>query len=189
MFDLGSTFQIEPISKDEQLNMTVVKLTVTDAGTKMAERYIKLNRKQNEETTADILFGILLIQMGEYDQSLKYFTNLLTASNGKVDTVRVYSAIGFVYLCKGKLDTAFEYADYAYQMMIKTKPSRIKDTTKPATVMSHVYLRRKMFGEALDLCFEALEIREQFFGDKHLDTAGVLNNIGNVYYKIKDYHQ
>ncbi|CAF2118532.1 unnamed protein product [Rotaria magnacalcarata] len=189
LFDLGTTFKIESISENEKLKMLVIKLLVTDAGMKVAQKYIELNRKMNEETTPDILFGILLIQMGKYDQSLIYFRNLLNTSNDKLDIARIHSEMGSAYLCKGELDEAYKRADHAYQMMIIAKSSRIKDSTRPMTIMGHVYLRRELFEESLDLYFEVLYIREKFYGRKHLDTAVALNHIGNVYYKMKKYSE
>lgn len=189
LFDLGSTFKIESISENEQLKMILVKLIATDAGTKMAQKYIELNRKMNEQTTPDILFGILLIQMGKYDQSLTYFKNLLDGSNTKVDTARIYNEIGSAYLRKGELDEAYENVDRAYRMMIKVKPSRIKDSSRPMTNKAHIYLRKEMYEKSLDLYFEVLEIREKFYGKKHLDTADALNNIGNAYFKQQIYSE
>ena len=187
LFDLGSTFQINSISKDEELKMTTVKLTATDAGMKMADKYIELNRKMNEETTPDILFGILLIEMGKYDQSLSYFSNLLSTSNGQVDVARIHSAMGSAYLCKDKLEEAYQYADRAYQMMIRTKPPRVKDSSRPMSIMGHICLRKEKCEDALDFYFEALEIRKKFYGEQHLDTAVAFNHIGNAYYKMVDY--
>lgn len=187
LFDLGSTFIIKSVSRDEQLNMVVIKLIATDAGVKMAQKYVELNRKTNEETTPDILFGVLMIQMGKYDQSLSYFENLLEGSNDKVDEARIYHEIGSAYLCKGELDKAFMNADRAYQIMIKTKQSRIKDSSRLLAIMAHVSLRRKVYEESLDLYFEALEVREKFYGRKHLDTASALNNVGNAYLQKEQY--
>jgi tetratricopeptide (TPR) repeat protein len=187
LFDLGSTFQIESIRENEQLKMVLVKLTATDAGMNMTQNYVELNRKMNEETTPDILFGILLIQMGKYDQSLSYFRNLLKTSNEKLDIGRIHTTIGSAYLCKGDLDQAHTSADHAYEMMIGVKSSRIKESTRPMTIMGHVYLRKEMYEKSLDFYTEALEIRNKFYGRNHLDTAVALNHIGNVYYKMEQY--
>ncbi|CAF1424369.1 unnamed protein product [Adineta steineri] len=189
LFDLSSTFKIESISENDP-QLVVVKLTATDAGTKIAEKYVDLNRKRNEETTPDILFGILLVQMGKYDQSLTYFKNLLNASDDKVDEARIYNTIGSAYLCKPKLNRAYKFAKRAYRMMIfVVKGSRIKDSTRPMTIMAHVYLRKEMYEESLDFYLEVLEISEKFYGRKHLDTAVALDHIGNAYLEIRDYEQ
>lgn len=187
LFDLGTTFQIESIDEDKGLKMTVVKLRATDDGMKIAKKYIELNRKRNEETTPDILFGSLLIEMGKYDQSLSYFRNLLNTSHGNIDVARIHSEIGSTYLCKGQMDEAYQYADRSYRMMVETKPSHIKESSRPMAVLGHIYLQREKNDEALDSYFEVLEIREKFYGKQHLDTAVVWNHIGNVHYQMKDY--
>ncbi|CAM4835722.1 unnamed protein product [Rotaria magnacalcarata] len=200
LFDLGSTFKIQSVIEDEELKLFVVKLKATDEsvtifddkyigtdGEKIAKAYIESNRKVNEETNLDILFGKLLIKMRKYDQSLTYFENLLNESNGKLDVARIYNEIGYAYLCKGELKEAHEFACRAYVMAIQAKPSRVKHSARPLTNMAHIYLRREMYNESLEYYFQALEIQETFYGKEHLNTAATLNNIGNVYYKMQDY--
>ncbi|CAF3609892.1 unnamed protein product [Rotaria socialis] len=187
LFNLGSTFKIESMENNKALNMTVFKLIATDAGMEFAQKYIELNRERYEETTPDILFGLLLVQMGKYDQSLNYFKGLLNASNVNIDNARAYNGIAFAYLCKSKLHKAYKSAYHAYELMIGAKQCRIKDSTRPMTVMGHVLLREEKHEESLDFYIEALEICNKFSGRKHLDTAGALDHVGNVYYKMKKY--
>ncbi|CAF1375623.1 unnamed protein product [Rotaria sp. Silwood1] len=187
LFDLGSTFKIQSIIEDKELKLFVVKLKASDDGEKMAKEYIESNRKVNEETSLDILFGKLLLQMGKYDQSINYFENLLNESNEKADIARIYNEVGCAYLCKGEFKEAHEYICRAYIMMIQAKPCRVKDSARPLTNMANIYLRKEMYNESLDFYFQALEIRENFYGKEHLDTAITLNNIGNAYYKMQDY--
>ncbi|CAF1445754.1 unnamed protein product [Adineta steineri] len=98
--------------------------------------------------------------------------------------------MGSAYLCKPELNRAYKFAKRAYRMMIfVVKGSRIKDSTRPMTIMAHVYLRKKMYEESLDFFLDVLVISEKFYGRKHLDTAVALDHIGNVYYKIRDYEQ
>ncbi|CAF3676855.1 unnamed protein product, partial [Adineta steineri] len=67
--------------------------------------------------------------------------------------------------------------------------SRIKDSTRPMTIMAHVYLRKEMYEESLDFYLDVLVISEKFYGRKHLDTAVALDHIGNAYLEIRDYEQ
>ncbi|CAF4451520.1 unnamed protein product, partial [Rotaria sp. Silwood2] len=77
LFDLGSTFEIISVKEDFHLNLWIIKLRATDNGIKIAKEYIELNRKEEEETNIELIFGKLLADMGQYDQALKYFQNLL----------------------------------------------------------------------------------------------------------------
>ncbi|CAF2986925.1 unnamed protein product, partial [Rotaria sp. Silwood2] len=100
LFDIGSTFRIVSINENPATTLWTIKLSATDAGAQEAREYIQFNRKSNEETSMTILFGILLAEMGKYDQSRKYFENLLANPKIEPDIARVYNGIGTAYLHK-----------------------------------------------------------------------------------------
>ncbi|CAF2687860.1 unnamed protein product [Rotaria sp. Silwood2] len=107
LFDLGSTFEIISIKEDFQLNLWLIKLRASNKGTKIAKEYIELNRKEEEETSIELIFGKLLADMGQYDQALKYFQNLLLDAHTKKDDIAtIYNLIGTIYYDKGDFKQA-----------------------------------------------------------------------------------
>ncbi|CAF4334580.1 unnamed protein product, partial [Rotaria sordida] len=60
LFDLGSTFEIISVKEDFQLNLWLIKLRTSNKGTKIAKEYIEFNRKEEDETSIELLFGKLL---------------------------------------------------------------------------------------------------------------------------------
>jgi tetratricopeptide (TPR) repeat protein len=189
LFDLGSTFKILSVSEDKTLNLHVIKIEATDAGMQTAKTYIELNRKDHEEASLIIMFGKLLIQMGRYDEALKYFKNLLNDSSPEKDIARIYNEIGSAHMFKGELNEAYKNFQRAYEMMMNVQPRRVKDSARPLTNIASIFLRKGEYEKALDFYIQALEIRQKFYGRNHLYTAISLNNIGNVYYKKENYYQ
>ena len=189
LFDLSSTFQIQSINEDTTWNFHVIKLQATDTGIQTTKKYIELNKRDHDETSLTILFGKLLVQMGKYDQALKYFRSLLTDPSLENDVARVYNEMGSACMFKLELNEAYEYFQRAYQMMMNSKPRRVKDAARPLTNLASVFLQKGDYEKALDFYLQALEIRQKFYGRDDLHTAVSLNNIGNVYYKRENYFQ
>ncbi|CAF5066598.1 unnamed protein product, partial [Rotaria sp. Silwood1] len=133
LFDLGATFDIVSVNEDIHLNLWLIKLKASDKGSKVAKEYIELNRKEEEETSIELIFGKLLIDMGQYDQSLKYLQSLLLNNNPAQnhDIARINNLIGSAYHSKGDLDEALKYYERAYDLMINVKPKRLKDSARP----------------------------------------------------------
>ncbi|CAF4838030.1 unnamed protein product, partial [Rotaria sp. Silwood2] len=127
------------IKEDFQLNLWLIKLRASNKGTKIAKEYIELNRKE-EETSIELIFGKLLADMGQYDQALKYFQNLLLDDHTKKDDIAtINNLIGTIYYDKGDFKQALQYYEQAYNFMMNDKPIRMKDSAKPLTNISLAY--------------------------------------------------
>ncbi|CAF0897422.1 unnamed protein product [Didymodactylos carnosus] len=198
MFDLGTTYRIVSIREDTEQKLWIIKMKATDEGAAVAREYIELNRKQNlDETAVIIMFGKLLARMGKYDQSLKYFHNLLDNHLTRDEDIAViYNYIGTVHQYKGDFDKGLENFERAYNLMMNSTPQpRIKDSAKPLRNMGNISYERAQYDKALELYIQALEIFEMHYGNEHIETALTLNSIGLVYHKrghyvrSLDYHE
>ncbi|CAF1150063.1 unnamed protein product [Rotaria sordida] len=188
LFDLGSTFEIVSINEDVHLNLWLIKLKASDKGSKIAKKYIELNRKEEEEISIELIFGKLLIDMGQYDQSLKYFQSLLLNDPAQnQDIARINNLIGSAYHSKGNLEKALEYYERAYDLMINVRRMRLNDSARPLTNIGLVYHQKGQYNHALKLYLKAVEIFEIYYGKEHLKTTKTLTNIGNIYTDIGEY--
>ncbi|CAF4739903.1 unnamed protein product, partial [Rotaria sp. Silwood1] len=134
LFDLGSRFELVFVKEDVELHLWSIKLRASDKESKVAKEYIELNRKGEEEFSIELIFGKLLIDMGQYDQSLKYFQSLLLSDHtAKNDIAKTNNLIGSTYYNKGDFEKALEYYELVYNLMMNNKPMRIKDSAKPLT--------------------------------------------------------
>ncbi|CAF1053698.1 unnamed protein product [Rotaria sordida] len=188
LFDLGSTFEIVSINEDVHLNLWLIKLKASDKGSKIAKEYIELNRKEEEEISIELIFGKLLIDMGQYDQSLKYFQSLLLNDPAQnQDIARINNLIGSAYHSKDNLEKALEYYERAYDLMINVRRMRLKDSARPLTNIGLVYHQKGQYNHALKLYLKAVEIFEIYYGKEHLKTTKTLTNIDNIYTEIGEY--
>ncbi|CAF0874649.1 unnamed protein product [Rotaria sordida] len=189
LFDLGSTFEIISVKEDFQLNLWLIKLRTSNKGTKIAKEYIELNRKEEEETSIELIFGKLLADMGQYDQALKYFQNLLLDNHTKKDDVaKINNLIGTIYYNKDDFKQALQYYDLAYNLMMNDKSTRIKDSAKPLTNIGLVYHRKGQYDRAYELYMKSLEIYNAYYGREHIKSTKILINIGNIYTETRKYN-
>ncbi|CAF2687844.1 unnamed protein product [Rotaria sp. Silwood2] len=188
LFDLGSTFEIMSVKEDFHLNLWIIKLRATDNGIKIAKEYIELNRKEEEETSIELMFGKLLADMGQYDQALKYFQNLLLDSyTNKNDIPNINNLIGTIFYDKENFEHALQYYDLAYNLMINDKPARIKDSVKPLTNIALLFHRKGHYNLAYELYRNSLNIYNDYYGTGHIKSTRVLMNIGNIFTETKKY--
>lgn len=188
LFDIGTTFRIQSIEID--CNLSIIHMETVNDGRRIAQDYIEFNRKQEDEMNVTIIFGKLLTLMGKYEQSLKYFHNLLNNPSSTEDHARIYNNIATNYRCQAQYDQAIENYQRAYELMINAKPiARIKDSARPLTNLGNVFREWGQFNRALSMYLQALEIVENYQGKEHLQTAIILFHIGNTYYEKKSFHQ
>ena len=78
LFDLDSTFEFIGIRPDEKNNNRyIIQLNTTDRGWLLAQRYISYNNQELVRQSPQLLFGELLIEMGDSDKAIRYFQRLL----------------------------------------------------------------------------------------------------------------
>ncbi|CAF1618581.1 unnamed protein product [Rotaria sp. Silwood1] len=188
LFDLGSRFELVFVKEDVELHLWSIKLRASDNGSKFAKEYIELNRKGEEEFSIELIFGKLLIDMGQYDQSLKYFQSLLLSDHtAKNDIAKTNNLIGSTYYNKGDFEKALEYYELVYNLMMNNKPMRIKDSAKPLTNIGIVYHLQGQYDRALELYTKSIEIFAKYYRKEHIQATTTLMNIGNIYTETGEY--
>ncbi|CAF3731716.1 unnamed protein product [Rotaria sp. Silwood1] len=188
LFDLGSRFELVFVKEDVELHLWSIKLRASDKESKVAKEYIELNRKGEEEFSIELIFGKLLIDMGQYDQSLKYFQSLLLSDHtAKNDIAKTNNLIGSTYYNKGDFEKALEYYELVYNLMMNNKPMRIKDSAKPLTNIGIVYHLQGQYDRALELYTKSIEIFEKYYRKEHIQATTTLMNIGNIYTETGEY--
>ncbi|CAF1369843.1 unnamed protein product [Adineta steineri] len=178
LFDIGATFQILSVTEKDQ-GQWFVHMKAVNEGVNIAKDFIELNRKEEEETSAVLIFGKLLQDTGLYDKSLKYFQNLLSNNSQNNDIARIYNLIGTAFFLKKDYTRALENYERSYNLKMKSSLPRIKDSARPLMNIGLVYHKRKDYNKATKLYLEALKIFDKYYGKNHLKTTKVLTNIGN----------
>ncbi|CAF2905465.1 unnamed protein product, partial [Rotaria sp. Silwood2] len=83
LFDLDSSFEfVEVLEDPDKTDRWIIRLEANDRGALLADKYVTDSNRELTESSAEILFGKLLINMSDADQAIKYFQQLLSQSNG-----------------------------------------------------------------------------------------------------------
>jgi hypothetical protein len=81
LFDLDSSFELIEIVKDtEKDDRWIIRLQASDRGAMLCDKYVADSNRELQQLSAEILFGKLLIDMGDSDEAIKYFQKLLVQS-------------------------------------------------------------------------------------------------------------
>ena len=84
LFDLDSAFEFTKMIQDPtKTDRWIIQLRATDRGAELANRYIADSNRELGLSSPDILFGKLLIDMGNADKAIVYFQSLLNSLNSE----------------------------------------------------------------------------------------------------------
>ncbi|CAF3664972.1 unnamed protein product [Rotaria sp. Silwood1] len=192
LFDLNAAFRLNSI--EEQDSIQLIHMNASNEGKKITEDYIKLTQMEIKEKSVIIVFGRLMCSLGQYDQSQKYFEELLKEPNGE-DIAWIEFNLGQVLDYKGQWEQAKKYYDQAYDRMIKAESPRIKDSAQVLNNIGGIFYRQGKYNESLDFHRQALNIRKEFCPSDHIEIGNSLNYIGLIldlqgkYSEALDYHQ
>ncbi|CAF2903158.1 unnamed protein product [Rotaria sp. Silwood2] len=186
LFDLGATFEILSVIKYN--NLYLIKIKATDEGTKIIKEYIELNRQEMITTSTVILWGILLIEMDQYDNAIKYFNYLL--SNAKEKNIsEIYINLGLAYLKLGKIDDAIKNYHSAYDLIKRKNGSKINNHS----ILAYLGTTYRLNGNyEIALSFfnkyiEDLSTNQNLNILKKQNYSPALINIANIYFNMSDY--
>ncbi|UJR19067.1 hypothetical protein I4U23_022198 [Adineta vaga] len=188
LFDLGATFEIISMNKDESTHYWLVHLKATDIGEKISQEYIQSNRREMVGESSAIAFPSLLADMGEHTQALKFYEQLLFNDSGE-DQAKIFHGIGSIYSVKRQFDKAIANLSHAYQLMINADPQRVEESTIVLNSLGNVHTSKGEYDKAIIHFLEALMNRRRLFGDELFNIdADIMSNIGNVHFlEGKDY--
>ncbi|CAF3530295.1 unnamed protein product [Rotaria socialis] len=114
LFSIGAVFLIESVIFDNNESIWIIKMTATDQGAKNRKDYIEQTRVDVEETSESILFGRLLIDMGQYEDAEIYYESMLSKmSEANVNIADLYHNLGRARGYKGDLQKALHYFSLA----------------------------------------------------------------------------
>ncbi|CAF3012380.1 unnamed protein product [Rotaria sp. Silwood2] len=124
LFDLDSSFEfVEVLEDPDKTDRWIIRLEANDRGALLADKYVTDSNRELTESSAEILFGKLLINMGDAAQAIKYFQQLLSQSNGsqkyeltvlsRINRGLAMNNIGHAWYQKGDYQRALQWFDSA----------------------------------------------------------------------------
>ena len=177
LFDLNASFRLDSIEEQDSLHL--IYMSASKEGEKITKDYINLTDKETKEKSVTIVFGQLLCNLGQYDQSQKYFEELLTNPDGE-DIAWIEFNIGKALDYKAQWEQAKIYYNRAYKRIMKAKPVRMKDAAEAINNIGGIFYREGNYSKALDFHQRALKIREDVCPSDYAAIAESLNYIGLI---------
>jgi tetratricopeptide (TPR) repeat protein len=178
LFDFNATFRIENIEQDEQILM--IKLKAVTDGRTILRKYIDDTHGQIENLSIPVMFGKLICDMSQWNQSQIYFEHLLNDLHDE-DVAWIEHSIGQVHHWKGEWNEARKYYDRAYDRMMQNESVRIKDSAVILLSIGDILYLQGKYEEGHDFHQRALTIQNEYYPSNHAHIATSLANIGRIY--------
>ncbi|CAF4229470.1 unnamed protein product [Rotaria sp. Silwood2] len=99
LFDLNTTFRLENIQEGEQI--WIIKMIVVNDGQTLIQKYIDDIHRQIADRTIPIIFGKLICDMSQWNQSQLYFQHLFNDSH-RENLAQIEHHIGQAHQWKGE---------------------------------------------------------------------------------------
>ena len=129
--------------------------------------------------------GNLMYEFGFLDDSLKYYTDLLSKRPADEQEERtmaeIYNNMANVYGEKCDLDKALRYYNKSFSIRLNTLGENHPDVASSYTNMAIVYKEKGELDKALEYYNKSLSIRLNTLGENHPDVATSYNNMATVY--------
>lgn len=190
LFSIGAVFQIGKVEYDQVDKMYKVDMTATDEG---SNRVTDLVNRSSESGTR-MLFGELLLEMGKYSESQKYFEMMKSQmQSDDAESADIYHNLGRVYGYKGDFEKALQNFERAYD--IRSKVSTSSDDTLYDTLNSLgvIYGEKGEYDKAKKKFKDAMSKIEKFQStdeqSKTLHIAQSFSNIGWIHFLKGEYRQ
>ncbi|CAF1426629.1 unnamed protein product [Adineta steineri] len=184
LFDLGTVFQIENISYNEERTCWICKMMPSSKGSEIAREYLKFQRNEmnNGQLNTFILFGNLLYDMGEYIKCRSYFQNLLIhqSMQDSSNITDIYTGLGRALIGMGQVDLSQKYLQDAYDLSLTIELS-LGRSAKILSRIGDIYSFQGKFNDALTYYFKGLKLLPTDTENRVL-IAYLLSKIAEVYY-------
>jgi tetratricopeptide (TPR) repeat protein len=143
--------------------------------------YIEYYKNKIADANIGLMFGHLLVEMGEYNKAETYFNNILNSSNPNDEEIAcIYFNFGRTYRFKGDFNRAMDYYTRAYDLHIKAKPKRLYSAAKASNGLGLVFREQNNLEKALEYFQKTLKLYDQSIPRQHIDVANTLINLSSI---------
>ena len=180
------------VSEERDKNRCCVDLRATDAGYKILERYRQFMALDAETPTIEIVFGRLLMYMGQYEKAARYFVSLGTRLNPSqmIERVAILSNQANCYYHMCKYQEAHSFLEEAFTLLqeIQVSPS---DTLylRCQFYLGNVYLYTNQLGQARNIFEQILEKQRSTLSENQVYLVDTLRAMGKLHGNESGYRQ
>jgi tetratricopeptide (TPR) repeat protein len=128
-----------------------------------------------------LMFGHLLVEMGEFNKAQKYFDTILSSNPNDEEIACIYFNFGRAYRLKGDFDRSMDYYKRAYDLHDKAKPKRLASAAKALNGLGVTSTEQGDQQNAIEYFQKALKLLHKSVQRNHVDVAGTLINLSSIY--------
>ena len=140
LFDMGTTFEIVSSTYDDEHHFWNIKMQTSVTAIPFYREYGEYIQKLMKETNVDVLFGILLTDMGEYTKTLKYFDCLLARMlDDHDDRANVYYSMSRAHRFRGEYEATLTLLRQAEHLQCAKLPESKFDLARTLAGIGSVY--------------------------------------------------
>ena len=142
---------------------------------------MEYQKKKMADANIVLMFGHLLVEMGEYSKAEKYFDTVLASNPNDEEIACIYFNFGRAYRLKSDLVRATDYYRRAYELHDKAKPKRRASAAKALNGLGVTSSEQGNQDEAIHYLQRALKLLRKSVQKNHIDVAGTLINLSSIY--------
>ncbi|CAF0878688.1 unnamed protein product [Rotaria sordida] len=188
LFDIGCAFKIKEVYFNDNKNVWIIHMNLTNEARQIVEKYIEANRREMEKGNVLLIFGLLLTEMGQYHQAQVYFEKLLS-SNTVDDKISLYTNIGRVKFYKGLFNEALKDFLTVYNILKQEYPTNYLDFARTMNNLGLIYLEQKQYDLAFEYHSNVIQIYQQHLQTSELLLANSNNAIGVIFTHKHEYNR
>jgi tetratricopeptide (TPR) repeat protein len=177
---LGAFFRIDEIEKDEDEDIWIAHLTlVSDDNDQLKAILVYMKEKIEQETNLSSL-GKILIEMGKYDQALKYSKQMMREA--KLNQAKALEIQAKADALKGNFKGALECSTQIMTIFdeIGLSPD-CQERGQLFSSMGAVYCQQGTYNDALFNLDQALEIQKKILPSNHADICETYHHYADCY--------
>lgn len=188
LVDIGASFQIDFCEYDPADDLWHIRAHATDQGAQLAAEYMEYQKKKMMESNIVLMFGNLLLEMGEYAKAERYFDTILNSANPNDEEIAcIFFNFGRTHRLRGDFNRAISSYNRAYNLHMDARPKRCASAGKTLNGLGVVYSEQGRLLKAEECFRMTMKLYKKSIPKKHVDVAGVLINLGVLDCERQDY--
>ena len=189
LFNIGSAFRIDDVIFDKSTKIWHLTATATNEGSSAVVEYQNLIKQELDETSEKVIFGTLLIEMGNHLTAQRYFEHLIEHSDSTHPDLPVfYYNLGLTNGFQNELGLAEQNF---LQALDHQKCSSIKkhNFVRTLNALGWIHQESGELAKAIHRYKEAESICHKHLGSTHLANAQTYTYMGRYYLGREQYDE
>jgi tetratricopeptide (TPR) repeat protein len=176
---LGALFRIDKIEKDNEINIWIAHLTLaSDDDDYLKDTLIFMKEKIEQETNLASL-GKILIEMGEYDQALKYSKKMM--HEAKLNEAKALEIKAKAAAFKSDFKTALECSTQIMTIFDQIFPLNCQEKGQLYSSIGAVHCQQCTYKDALVNLNKAFDIQRKILPADHPDICETYQHYADCY--------